>query len=231
MLHITITRWIFSCLLLFTSAAYARTPLDFITAVDKERDHLRRQLKDQEEFIKPLSLDVSFYIAGQKKLNYERKLTPQERQAALKSILRTAIIHARFKEAAFTEYFGEIKSGQRDLYYSHAAHVNIAYCAAQCLVEAQAPLDLEALVKQVMNRTPTLDVLRRQPLLQKRFTEEYIASFLGEAFIRWYGELNVGFPDITNQFVFDERLVERGFAVDDVDKVIHHAAFAAHDEV
>lgn len=208
MLHITITRWMFSCLLLFTSAAYARTPLDFITAVDRERDHLRRQLKDPEEFIKPLSMDVSFYIAGQKKLNYERKLTPEERQAALKSILRTAIIHARFKEASFTEYFGEIKSGQRDLYYSHAAHVNVAYCAAQCLVEAQAPLDLEVLVKQVMNRTPTLDVLRRQPLLQKRFTEEYIAGFLGEPFIRWYGELNVGFPDISNQFVFDKRFAK-----------------------
>jgi len=205
MLHITITRWIFSCLLLFTSAAYARTTLDFITAVDRERDHLRRQLKDPEEFIKPLSLDISFYIAGQKKLNYERKLTPQERQAALKSILRTAIIHARFKEAAFTEYFGEIKSGQRDLYYSHAAHVNVAYCAAQCLVEAQAPLDLEALVKRVVSQKGKLDIFKKEPLLQDRFTAESIARFLGEAFIRWYTELSLGFPDITNQFVFDER--------------------------
>jgi hypothetical protein len=32
-------------------------------------------------------------------------------------------------------------------------------------------------------------------------------------------------------FVLDERLVQVGLALDHVDEVIHHAAFAAHDEV
>ena len=31
--------------------------------------------------------------------------------------------------------------------------------------------------------------------------------------------------------VFDQRLVQGGFAIDDVDKVVHHAALATHDEV
>ena len=32
-------------------------------------------------------------------------------------------------------------------------------------------------------------------------------------------------------FVFDQGLVQSGFTVDHVDEVIHHAAFASHDQV
>ena len=206
MLKAFVLKRVLVTLLCYMSVAHSRLSLEHITEVDRERDHLRRQLKDPEEFIKPLSQQVSFYIAGEKKLNYDKKLTLDERDAALKSILRTAIIHGRFKEAFFTEYFGEIKSGQRDLYYRHVAHVNVAYCAAECLVQNQVPLDLPTLVKQVLSKKSTLDIFKRQSSLQERFTEDYITGFLGEQFIRWYVELNVGFPDITNQFVFDERI-------------------------
>src|SRR3990167_2387302 len=67
---------------------------------------------------------------------------------------------------------------------------------------------------------------------------EIFAQFLDDFFHAFFGQrvFVAGLAgsqhiEVFQALVFDQRLLQRGFAVDHVDEVVHHATFAAHDQV
>src|SRR5690606_28035730 len=63
-----------------------------------------------------------------------------------------------------------------------------------------------------------------------QFVEHALDAFTGEGVLvaRLRSRQDV---EVVELLVADERLIERCFALNDIDEVIHHAAFATHDEI